>query len=98
MWRAIDLTLDYNQKDSTFHPVYTLCVSLTLCLEKGLGGYSKFVKAVELTVFRIKSDHFKLQSFLFLVPVFPPMFSTTAPLHESFTLVKMICSLSFDIG
>lgn len=98
VWRAIDLTLDYNQRSSTFCPVYVLCFCLTLCLKKGFGGYNKFAKAVVLTVFRIKSDHFKLQIPLFLVPAFPLMFSTTSPLHEPFASVKMICSISSDIS
>lgn len=57
MWRAIDLTSDYNQRGFAFYPVYILCFFLTLCLEKGLGGYNNFGKAVVLAVFRIKSDH-----------------------------------------
>jgi len=98
VWRAIDPTLDYKQRGSTFCPVYILCFCLTLCLEKGLGGFHNFVKAVVLTVFRIKPDHFKLQILLFLVLAFSLIFSTTSPLHEAFASVKMICSLSCVIG
>lgn len=98
VWRATDLTLDYNQKGSIFHPVYILCFSLTLCLDKGLGGYNNFVKAIVLTVFMTKSEHFKFQSFLFLVLPFLLMFSTTFHLYEPFVSVKMICTLSSDIS
>lgn len=48
-----------------------------LRLEKGLGSYNKFVKALLLAVFKIMSDLCKLQIQPFLVSTLTPMFSTT---------------------